>query len=61
MNVEINLTETDLRALVLDHIQSKLGDIKLEPSDVKIEVKSKQNYKAEWEPAHYRARVSVAS
>lgn len=59
MNIEITLNEADLRGLVIDEIQRRMGEIKLEPSDVKIETKSSQNYKAEWETAHYRARVNV--
>jgi hypothetical protein len=60
MNIEITLTEADLRALVVNELERRMGDIKLEASDVKIETKSSQNFKAEWETAHYRARVNVA-
>jgi len=60
MKVEIELTEEDVKKLVLAEIQRKSGDINLKLEDIKIEVKSKQNYKSEWEPADFRARVSVS-
>lgn len=53
LNIEIN--EAELKQLILHHLQSKLGDIKLDDNALKIEVKSKQNYKSEWEPAAFRA------
>ena len=56
MKIEIELTEEDLKQLVLEHLTSLLNKtIKIE--DVIIETKSKQNYKSEWESASYRARV----
>lgn len=60
MNIEIVLTEADLRNLVVNELERRLGDIKIESSDVKIETKSAQNFKSEWETAHYRARIVIA-
>lgn len=60
MNIQIELTEHDLKKLVLDEIGRRLGEVPLQASDVKIEVKSSQNYKADWETANFRARVNVA-
>lgn len=61
MKIEIELTEQDLQALVLTHIREKLGAVgdDLTIKDVKIEVKTKENYRAtQWEAGAYRARVS---
>lgn len=61
MQINIELTEADVRQLILDHIQSKLGDIKLDKNRVRILVKSAQNYKSEWEDARFRATYSTES
>ena len=53
------IDETLLRTIVKNYIQSKLGDIVVKDNDVDIEVKSKQNYKSEWEKASFRARYST--
>ena len=58
MNLRIELTEKVLRQLVLDHLQNALGDIVITEKDIVIEVKSKQNWKAEWESAAFRAVVT---
>ena len=55
MNLTIQLDEKDLKQLVCDELQRKLGDITIDASKVTIEVKSKQNYKSEWESAAFRA------
>lgn len=60
MNIEITLTEFDLKRLVADELQRRLGDTPLEANEVKIEVKSTQNYKSEWETANFRARISIS-
>jgi len=58
MKIQLELTEKDLRRLVLDEIRRKTGIDSLEEKDVSIETKSKQNYRSEWEAgAGFRARV----
>lgn len=57
MHIQIEIDETSLRELVLKYLEQKLGGIELDQDDVKIEVRSKQNYRAEWESAAFRARV----
>ena len=52
----IELSEVDVRKLVKSHIESIIG-ASVEESDVNIEVKSKQNYKSEWEQAAFRVKV----
>jgi hypothetical protein len=61
MKIQIQITEKELREMVLSRIRDELGDAatKLDENDVQIEVKSLQNYKSEWEKASFRARVEV--
>lgn len=54
--VAIEVNEFDLKRLVVADLSSKLG-VQLSDADVVIEVKSTNNYKAEWERAAFRARV----
>jgi hypothetical protein len=51
----IELDKEDLNRLVIDELRRKLGDIKLDHTCVKIETRSVQNYKSEWECADFRA------
>jgi len=57
MTIVIELSEHDLRKLILEELRNRLGNVPLVETDVVIEVKSKQNYKSEWEPAQFRARI----
>lgn len=60
MIVKIDYTEEDLIQLIKWDIAAKTG---LETTDdkvkVTIEVKSKQNYKSEWEVAAFRANFTA--
>lgn len=56
MKLKLEMTEEELRKIILAHFQCLLGDVELKEKDVVIEVKSKQNYKSEWERAAFRAR-----
>jgi hypothetical protein len=57
MKLTITIDEKELRALVMAHLRYQLGEAgaALTEKDVRIEVKSAQNYKSEWERAEYRA------
>lgn len=55
VKVRIEIDEKALRALVVDYMSQQLGDLAPRPEQVKIEVKSKQNFKSEWEEAQFRA------
>ena len=55
--IDIEVTEQTLKRIVMEHFQNMLGDVVFELDDIKIQVKSKQNYKSEWEDASYRAVV----
>jgi hypothetical protein len=54
--IQVEIDESTLRKIILGHLQGVL-DVALKPEDVRIEVKSKQNYKSEWESAQFRATV----
>lgn len=55
MKIRIELGAEVLKELVQKHLNQMLGDLSPETHDVRIEVKSKQNYKSEWEDAEFRA------
>lgn len=57
MNIQLQINEIDLRRLVKDHLTAVLN-VNLLDEDITIEVKSKQNWKAEWESAYFRAVVN---
>lgn len=58
MQLRVELTEHDLRQLVLQELQRMMPEVELTANDVTIETKSKQNYKSEWESAAFRASVT---
>ena len=60
MITRIEISSLDVRRLVLNHIQSK-GNPDVTLDDVKIFTKSKQNFKAEWEVAEFKAEVVIHS
>ena len=55
MKIRIEITKDALIGLVADHIEKQMGDIGFNLSDIKIETRSKQNYRSEWESADFRA------
>jgi hypothetical protein len=54
MQVTITITEQELKQMVHDKLYERLGP-GFKPDQVKIETKSTQNYKSEWEIAAFRA------
>lgn len=58
MTINLELTEAELKELVHKELARRLGDISFEPKDVKIVVKTKQNWKAEWEEGAYKATLT---
>jgi len=54
VKLKLELTEYDLKLFVLNHISEKM-DFTIKEEDIKILVKSKQNYKSEWETAEFKA------
>lgn len=60
MQIKIELTEIELRKLVREELQRILGEVPFTAEDIRIEVKSKQNYRSEWEEAAFRVRIEKA-
>jgi hypothetical protein len=54
MEVHIELTEKELKELVYSYINEKINAT-VSIDKIKIMVKSKQNYKSEWEEANFKA------
>jgi hypothetical protein len=59
MKIDIELSAIDLKKLIREELERRLGDLQIGENDIHIFVKSKQNYKAEWEDAHFKAVYSV--
>lgn len=55
MKIRIEIDEATLTRLVVDHLTAQLGDLTPDEKQIRIEVKSKQNWKSEWETAAFRA------
>lgn len=49
MRFKVELNETEIKNIIIDYINDKLGTAKVE--NVHILVKSKQNYRSTWEDA----------
>jgi hypothetical protein len=58
-HIKVEIDENTLRGLIARHLEAQFGST-FDASKVKIEVKSKQNYKSEWEVAAFRARYEAA-
>lgn len=56
MEIIAKLTEQELLKLISSHFEEKTGS-PCPIEKVKIEVKSSQNYKSEWERASFRASI----
>lgn len=57
--ITIEITEADLKKLVADYIESKVQH-DVDVDKVRFFVKSKQNYKSEWEEAAFKATYTDA-
>jgi hypothetical protein len=58
--VTVTLTEKEIKQVLADHLNEKLGSLSVSPENISLLVKSKQNYRAEWEEAGvvYTNRIS---
>lgn len=61
MTIQLTIDAETLKKLVLDHIQQTLGEVPLKREDVEIMVKSKQNYKSEWERADFKVLYTTSA
>jgi hypothetical protein len=58
MKLTVEMTETDIRKVLASHINETFGtDFTYE--NLPIQVKSKQNYRSEWEEASIRIQAHV--
>lgn len=55
MQIEITITEAEVRKIIQDALSKK--GIEVETKDINIMVKSKQNYRSEWEQSDFKATV----
>lgn len=58
MKIMVEITEKELRQMVYEKLDQMTG-CGIQADEIMIEVKSKQNYKSEWEKAEFRARVEI--
>jgi hypothetical protein len=58
VKAKIELTEAEIMAAIQSYIASHTG-IELSAKDINIEVKSKQNYRSEWEQAAIRCNFDA--
>lgn len=58
--ITVEYTEADLKQLIRDDMERKMPNIIVGKHDIKIETKSKQNYRSEWENAAFRGTVEIA-
>lgn len=56
--ISIEINEKTLVVLLKKYLEEQTGQ-DIEPNNLKIEVKSKQNYKSEWESAEIRGRYFI--
>jgi ribosome maturation protein Sdo1 len=54
MKIKIEYTEEDLKQLIINDLESKI-EIPFNKDFLHIQVKSSQNFKAEWETANFKA------
>jgi hypothetical protein len=57
MTIKCEYTSEDIKELVLRDLRTRFQTEDIVESDVLIQVKSKQNYKSEWEIASFRATI----
>lgn len=54
----LTITQNTLEKLIIQHVKDVYGiNIPIESNNIKIMVKSKQNYRSEWEEASYQAVI----
>lgn len=61
MNITYELTTEDMKKLILEHFQKMFPTSSFEESNIKIMVKSKQNFKSEWEEAAFKVILTISN
>lgn len=59
MKISIKLNEDDIRQILSDYLYNKYQITAL-AKDLEIQVKSKQNYRSEWETANIRLEQELS-
>lgn len=59
MKMRVEIDEKTLRELIEEHLRKQLGSVNFEAAQILIEVKSKQNYRSEWESSAFRAVLEI--
>jgi len=58
MKINVEMTEHDLKHQIVKWFETNTG-LEIAPAEINIMVKSKQNYKSEWEVADFKATINV--
>lgn len=58
MKIKLTLDEVEIRNILSDHVQEQFS-VYIEPAKLDISVRSKQNYRAEWEKADFKLDIEV--
>ncbi len=59
MIVKVSMSHEEIRAVLTNHIAKVTGLSGINSKDLKLEVKSKMNYKSEWEEATTRIECDL--
>jgi hypothetical protein len=57
MTVHITIDSKQLKKLIIKHIETEFNTT-VEEKEIDIEVKTKQNYKADWEHGDFKAELN---
>jgi hypothetical protein len=58
MKISIELNELEIRKILVNHLNNEFN-LNINPESLPIQVKSKQNYKSEWEEANIRISTVI--
>lgn len=58
MKINVELTEGDIREILAEYVNDRYS-LSLKPEELHIQVKSKQNYRSEWEYADIRLNLAL--
>lgn len=58
MRVAVSLQEQEIKQAIADYVHTRSG-VAIRPDAVTVEVKSKQNFKSEWEQAAIRCEFTA--